>query len=299
MECHYPPSMERINREIETHIHKNKDLAQLFKVYRKVLKAQLDHLNEIHVSVNLSGEEIKNCFRNGQYLMSKQKFFVDVDLFKNIFFSLCQAIKKASPGAPDSLQQLCDAKEFETDNLKDLLDKIKLFNKQKFEDFIKNIGMDKKTGVDGEIIVFVFFSALSPFYSLFTKEVRKIVDFSLWRRGYCPVCGQTAVIAKHRSEDGARVLHCWLCHAEWVYPRLVCPYCENKDQKQLRFFYVPGDKSRQVHVCEKCKKYLKTIDMKIIQKDVHLDVEAIATGYLDIVAEREGYRAPDEAALLN
>ena len=103
--------------------------------------------------------------------------------------------------------------------------------------------------------------------------------------------------SNNRIEDGARVLHCWLCHAEWVYPRLECPYCDNKEQNNCAFS-IPGDKSRQVHVCEKCKKYLKTIDMKTMQKRL-LDVEAIATGYLDIVAKREGYRAPDETVLLN
>lgn len=299
MECHYPPSMESINREVEAHIHKSKELAQIFEVYRKVLDVQLNCLDRINVSVDLSEDEIKDFFRNGQYLMSRQKFDISGDLYKEIIFSLCKAIKEASPGAPDSLKQLSNAEEFNDVNIKKVLDKIKLFSKRELEDFIKDREMEKKTGVSGEIIAFVIFSALSPFYSLITKETRKKIDFSIWRRSYCPVCGQTAVIAKHRSEDGARVLHCWLCHAEWVYPRLECPYCENKDQKQLRFFYVPGDKSRQVHVCEKCKKYLKTIDMKIMQKNVSLDVEAIATGYLDIVAKREGYSAPDEAALLN
>ena len=121
------------------------------------------------------------------------------------------------------------------------------------------------------------------------KQINKKVDFSLWRESYCPVCGQTAVIARHRSEDGARVFECWLCHAEWIFPRLECPYCHNSDQKKLRFFYVTGDKARQVHVCEKCKRYLKTIDGKIMEKDALLEIEAIATCYLDELAMREGY----------
>jgi FdhE protein len=299
MHYNYPPSMDRLNREIENHVKKNKGLAQIFNVYREVLNVQLEYLDKIKVSVNLSADELKNYFMGGKHLLSEQKINIDTELFREILFSLSKAISKAIHSAPEFLQQLGDAEEFNENNMGNFLKKIVSFNKEELEKFIEEEGIDNKTGVDSEIIAFIIFMSLSPFYSLYMNEVRKKIDFSIWRRGYCPVCGQTAVIAKHRSEDGARVLNCWLCHAEWVYPRLECPYCENKDQKKLRFFYVPGDMSRQVHVCEKCKKYLKTIDTKIMQKEVILDVEAIATGYLDIVAEREGYKPPDAAAILN
>ena len=106
-------------------------------------------------------------------------------------------------------------------------------------------------------------------------------------------------MAKHRSEDGARVLECWLCHAQWVFPRVECPYCDNKERKKLRFFYLPGDKAHQVHVCEVCKSYLKTVDAKNMKKDVILEVEEIATGQLDLLAEQEGYKPPGRAPLLH
>src|SRR5690554_1528469 len=105
MECHYPPSMESFNREVEKYVQRNKDLAQIFEVYKNVLNVQLEYLDKINVSVNLSEKEIKNCFRNGQYLLSKQNFYPDVSIFKEILSSLSKAIKEASPGAPDSLQQ--------------------------------------------------------------------------------------------------------------------------------------------------------------------------------------------------
>jgi FdhE protein len=301
MEYYFPPSMDRVEKEIESHLKKKAELAQIFEVYKSILKVQLSCLDKIKASINaaLSEEEIKDYFRKGKYLFSDQKPTIERALFQETLQSICKAISKSSPEAPESLLKLSEAEEFEKDKFQGFLKDIALFDKQELEKYIEDNKMDKKADLNSEIISFVIFMSLDPFYSVNMKAVRETVDFSIWRQGYCPICGQTAVLAKHRNEDGARVLECWLCHAEWVYPRLECPYCDNKDQKKLRFFYVPGDKARQVHVCEVCKKYLKTIDTKVLEKDVLLGVEAIATEYLDILAEREGYQSPGKPAILN
>ncbi|NMB41517.1 MAG: formate dehydrogenase accessory protein FdhE [Firmicutes bacterium] len=297
---HYPPSMKLVTKEIEHHLQKNNDLAPIFKIYKKILKVQLSYLHKIgNIHNGLSAEEIKNCFRNEKYLLAEKKLEINSDLFMKILSATCKALKEASPAAPESLLELPGANVFKNGNLEEFLGAIALFNKQELEDFIRKQKIDKKIGLDGEIISFVVFTSLSPFYSAYMREVNQQVGFTIWRQGYCPICGQTAVMARHRSENGARVLGCWLCHAEWVYPRLECPYCHNAEQKKLRFFYVVGDKARQVHVCEKCKLYLKTVDGKVLEKDVSLEVEALATGYLDVLAREEGYKPPGEAAVLN
>ena len=296
MEHHYPPEMDRVEREIEFHLEKNKDLAHIFEVYKGILAVHLDYLDKVKVAVPFSEEEIKNFFRKGEYLLSQQQLEFDPVVFKDVLVSITEAIKEKSPQAPEALSGLPEAREFDAENVQEFLNKTAAYDKPQLEKYIQETGMDKRTELDSEIISFVIFAAASLFYSVYMKEVRKITDFSLWRLSYCPVCGQTATIAKHREEDGARILECWLCHAQWYYPRIECPYCDNKDHKKLQFFYVPGDKTRQVHVCEECKSYLKTIDSKAMQKDAILDLEAVATAYLDVLAEREGYKLPGRDA---
>lgn len=295
---HYPPSLERVTEEAEFYIKKNSDLSQIFNLHKAILKAQITYLERINISVTLTEEELKDLFRNKKSVLSGQVPDVDTGLFKEVLISVCKAIKIASPEAPNSVLTLFEADEFTDETIGNFLHSIVSYNKEELTAFIERNEMDKRTGLDSEIISFIIFMSLSPFYSVLMQEVMKKVDFSIWRQGYCPVCGQTATIAKHRSEDGARVLECWLCHAQWVFPRLKCPFCNNTDQKTLRFFYVIGDKTRQVHICEKCKKYLKTIDNKE-GKDVLLDVEAIGTFYLDELAEKEGYEPPGRVSLLN
>ncbi|MEW5920996.1 MAG: formate dehydrogenase accessory protein FdhE [Bacillota bacterium] len=299
MQQSYPPTMDRVEKEIAFHLEKNNTLAPAFAVYKSILAVQLKYLDKVEVAGKKSADEIKDCFRNEKYLLAEQKPVLDGVLFREVLASVAGAIREASPEAPEALRNLPELDEFNADNIDEFIQQVICFNKQEMEAFIEKKEMDKRAALDSEVIAFVIFMSLSPFISRMMQEVEAGVGFSLWRQGYCPICGQTAFMAKHRSEDGARVLECWLCHAQWVFPRLECPYCDNKEQKKLRFFYVPGDKSRQVHVCEECKSYLKTVDAKAMQKDVILEVEGIATGRLDLLAEQEGYRPPARAPLLH
>ena len=299
MQHPYPPTMEKLEKEIAFHLEKNSTLAPVYEMYKSVLAVQLRYLAKIEVDSNITADEMKDYFRKGNYLLAHQKPVFDGALFTELLGSISEAIQEASPEAPDALRHLNALEEFNTDNIDAFLQKAMFFNKQEMESFIEENEMDKRAELDSEIIAFVIFMSLSPFLTRMMKKAEEEEGFSLWRQGHCPVCGQVAVIAKFDSEDGSRVLECWLCHAQWVFPRLECPYCDNRDQKKLRFFYLPGDKSRQVHVCEECKSYLKTVDTKSMQKDVLLDLEAIATGQLDLLAEKEGYHLPVKAPVLH
>ncbi len=58
----------------------------------------------------------------------------------------------------------------------------------------------------------------------------------------------------------------------------------------MRFFYDEDDKAHRVEVCDQCKKYLKTTDTRVTQKDAVLFVENLATLHLDQVARDEGFQ---------
>jgi len=295
----YPPAIKKVEAEIDLQLQNNSNLKQVFDVYKRIFFVQSSYLDQINTEVSLTEEEMKDCFRNDQHILSCQDLKIDGQTFLDLLEKICQAIKEASPEAPDNLLELSKARELQESKVNGFLEDIKAFNKKELEQYVQDKEMDQNTGLDSEVISFAVFSALIPFFSSFMNSVSETVDFSLWRNSFCPVCGQKPVIAKHRKDDGARILECWLCHAQWNFPRLECPHCNNEDQGSLRFFYVPEDRARQVHVCEKCEHYLKIIDEKMLQKEVILDLEAIATGHLDVLANKEGYTLPEIASLLN
>ena len=58
----------------------------------------------------------------------------------------------------------------------------------------------------------------------------------------------------------------------------------------MKYLYAEEEKGYRIDVCDKCKKYIKTVDSREITREVILPVEDIATLHLDIIAEEEGYK---------
>ena len=112
-----------------------------------------------------------------------------------------------------------------------------------------------------------------------------------WYKRYCPVCGggpDFAFLDKER--DGARWLLCSRCDAQWLFYRLVCPHCGNDDQHSLA--YLTDDTGLyRLYVCEKCRRYLKTIDLRKTEAEVLLPLERILTLDLDRQAHESNYTA--------
>lgn len=286
------PKIDTLEKEIDTHLEKNKKLNKTFELYKGVLAVHLAYIDKIEVPLPLTKTEIIDLFKRNQYVLSQHQLKFDPTVFKEILHSIIGVMEEKNTETPESLANLPDTQEFEKDNIQEFLNKTTPYDKVEMERYIQKIGMDKRTGVDKELISFVTFTSTSPFYKKCREVVTGITDFYLWQQGFCPVCGQTSTIAKHRQEDGARIMECWLCHAQWYHPRMECPYCDNNDQKKLRFFYIGGDNTRQVHICQVCNRYLKVIDGRAMESETILEVEDIATGYLDVLAQREGYNPP-------
>jgi FdhE protein len=57
----------------------------------------------------------------------------------------------------------------------------------------------------------------------------------------------------------------------------------------LAYFAVEGEERYRVDVCNKCRRYIKMVDLPNASEEVDLDVEDIATLHLDMIAYDEGY----------
>lgn len=137
--------------------------------------------------------------------------------------------------------------------------------------------------VNAELLGFVFNHALHPFLRTYAQVVAPFIDTSIWYRAYCPVCGGRADFAALAKETGARLLLCARCDFEWFYWRGVCPFCECDDPDQQKYF-LSDDQVYRLYVCEKCHRYIKTIDLRRVGDERFLPVERILTLDLDLAA---------------
>jgi len=111
-----------------------------------------------------------------------------------------------------------------------------------------------------------------------------------YNKSVCPACGglpQLAVL-KPEGEGASRWLLCSFCLLEWLYRRIVCPWCGEEDKEKLPRYSAEECGHVLVEACDTCKKYLKAVDMTI---DGHAEplVDEAALAVLDVWAADHGY----------
>jgi FdhE protein len=141
---------------------------------------------------------------------------------------------------------------------------------------------------DHELLAFALNQALHPFLQAYAAAAAPLLKEFRWDRGHCPVCGGSPDFAALEGEVGERRLLCALCDAEWQHRRVGCPSCGNENSRSLGYF--PTDKGPyRLYVCEQCRDYLKTVDLRETWLRRPLPVERILTVGLDVSATQLGY----------
>ena len=106
----------------------------------------------------------------------------------------------------------------------------------------------------------------------------------------CPACGDLPLVGVLREEGhGARrTLACARCLSEWDYLRVVCPWCGERSFDALPVFTAEQVDHVRIEACDRCRRYLKTIDLTKNGLAVP-PVDDIATVALDLWAREQGY----------
>lgn len=141
-----------------------------------------------------------------------------------------------------------------------------------------------------EALLFLGRVLAAPFVAEAVRRLKEGVGTALPESsGCCPYCGSPPGLCKLRREDGRRILFCSLCGESWEFARMACPFCGNG--RALGVLSPGSDEGRWIETCEHCRGYLKTLDERKLPADETLVplVEAVATLYLDLIAEKEGY----------
>ncbi|HEV8229179.1 MAG TPA: formate dehydrogenase accessory protein FdhE, partial [Candidatus Limnocylindria bacterium] len=111
---------------------------------------------------------------------------------------------------------------------------------------------------------------------------------------FCPVCGgppQVSVFTETAEAlvTGQRHLVCARCANEWAYPRMTCVACGETESARL---VVLADKDQLPHLrvdaCERCKRYIVTVDVRLESRAVPV-VDELAAIPLDLAAAERGF----------
>ncbi len=295
----YNLTLEQLEKELERYSEEWPVFNDIFEFYRDIMTVVLDFRSKVSVDFNLQEEEIKNLLREGRYLLSEESLIVDDALYEELRDKITESITHKNNEMGAMLKEIWLHPALTGAKMIAILQEKGGFTPDSLEKYFKENGLLEKCGDNFEFVSYVVFSALSPFYLEYARQAAEKTDFLLWSKGICPVCAHKPLMAKIRKEDSARILECRVCHTNWGFPRLECPFCDNKDHKKMRYLFIDEVNGRRVNVCEKCKNYIKTTLLKEIGRDVVLDLENLATLQLDSVAQEEGYKPGKDFHLLN
>ncbi len=110
---------------------------------------------------------------------------------------------------------------------------------------------------------------------------------STWNEGFCPLCGSPPMMSRLEKE-GQRTLACGLCHHEWNFPRMECPFCRNQDQNSLFYLFDEREEGYRIYACRRCQGYIKAVDARVLEKPAPLILENLVTLHLDMLAQEKG-----------
>lgn len=112
-----------------------------------------------------------------------------------------------------------------------------------------------------------------------------------WENSFCPVCGSLPSIGILGGDrDGGMSLVCSLCETQWDFRRLHCPFCGNDNHEWLGYLVTESDEGYRINYCDKCKLYLKVVDVRKKGNGYSYQIEDILTLPLDILAQEKGYK---------
>ncbi|MCK4619976.1 MAG: formate dehydrogenase accessory protein FdhE [Desulfobacterales bacterium] len=257
----------------------------LLAFYEKLFLAQDATKSHIRLQPIEIPEDLLAVKRKERFpLIARKDFTVDIKASEALLREICRLAGEANKVLTQAGIKLMDALDKGTVDAPTLLSKTLSEDDVYFDETAKSLEIDK------EVLLFMAHGSIRPCLSLCAGQLATYLGKdTLWEKGYCPVCGSPPAISILRGE-GERFLFCSFCDHEWHSQRIYCPFCENKDQKTLHYFFSEEEEYR-VNVCDKCKRYIKTVDTREIKRPVYPFLEQIATLHLDIIAQNQGLQS--------
>lgn len=252
---------------------------QLIEFYEQVFMLQEDVKSRIFIAPIVIPLEILSIKQQENLpLLAVSEFRVDIEAANHVLNKLCQIAQNANPAMALSAKMLIENGKPDAETL---------FTAS-LDEYADRFGeLENESGIDRNMLEFFSYHSIRPSLLKCAEQVSAYLkkDRS-WEKGYCPICGNEPVLSLLKGH-GERFMVCGFCWHEWQSKRIFCPFCENSDSKTLSYFSVSGEEEYRVSMCDRCKRHIKTSDMRTLSRPVYPPLEHIATIHLDMIAKKE------------
>ena len=264
-------------------IEKNPHNRELLNAFQPLLLERMRLLKEIKLKKADPAAIDKTRFLGGVPLIRQQDLLLPNDPWEETAARLIPALKEGFPGIRGDMDRLQSGSEKLSGLVREYLNAFP----DHAEEAIKQWALDLQMGVQGISLL------LRHVTRIFMERRMQAVDEKIkgleWKKGYCPVCGAFPTIALIEEKITRRWLHCSRCGHDWLFSRVICPCCENEAQQGMDFFYVETRAQESAFACEKCNRYLITLNRISDLHDHDLDVSAIGLAHMDVIMQGRGF----------
>ncbi|MFO7750678.1 MAG: formate dehydrogenase accessory protein FdhE [Desulfobacteraceae bacterium] len=261
------------------------NLAPIISLYEKIFVLQEQELHTLdQVPVVLSEDLVQTRREHGFPLLAKEEFSIDAASAQKLFKAICRICSDNNIEALDSVEKT--VKLLETGQTTfDAMTRLCL--ESSGQDRLERFANDH--GIDTETLEFLVYNSIKPSIAACARQVAAFLDEDdTEKQGFCPVCGENPAISM-LGENGERSFACSFCWHQWQTERIFCPFCNTKENKHLSYLLVEDEKGIRGDVCEKCGKYVKTIDTREYSRNIYLPLELLGALPLDMKLAEEGF----------
>ena len=233
---------------------------------------------------DLSGVKINPAlFSQGRPILDKEALAVAGDSLAMAAARLIPAMKKGFPKMAGHLESIAKAFEDSDERLTSLSASVCSPTGPELEELAAQLELEPG------LLEFVLSQLVKPFVQKASEAMMPLPEDLQWFKGYCPMCGAWPELGFLEGKEGRRWLRCSFCGHEWTYSRTACPFCESPNPEDIELFFSEDRDSERAELCQKCMKYLVSIDVRNRVDEPVREVAALGLVYLDVLAQEKGY----------
>lgn len=242
------------------------------ELYRKLLGLRVENSHQASLDKHI--REVAKRFAQSNFSLQFEDLLPDWELLWELFLEANSIVSKYFPDSklenpqPSLIKKAANA----------------WYQYSSLDDIAEEVGI-----IGRETLPLCLKAAFHPVLIRYSEQLSALVNQDSWRQNICPICGGKPDFAFLDRETGARWLMCSRCDTEWLFFRLQCPFCGNRDQYSLAYFTDENELYR-LYTCERCRTYIKAIDLRRTEGDVLFPLQRILTLDLDRQAREAGYQ---------
>ncbi|MEZ4527199.1 MAG: formate dehydrogenase accessory protein FdhE [Desulfobacterales bacterium] len=257
--------------------------AAMLGFYEKLFIVQEQSISAVRIgSILLPPDLVRLKKHEKMPLISKSDFLIDANLSRSLFAEIWEMAADPENGLPAFVS--AGKRDIPKPEPDPLFSAVLREDRQVFEK------AGQEMGITGQIPEFLAISSLVPSLRVCSHQLSHCLDSDNWEAGYCPICGSMPGLSVLR-EKGDRHMICSFCRKEWAVSRFLCFTCNTADAKHHQYFYTDEEKEYRVEVCDQCGTYLKTVDIRKMDRFFYPPLEEIVTLHLDMNAQEKGYHS--------